>query len=420
MELKKNSFKFIDLFAGCGGMSLGLEEAGFSPVYVNELNHDALETYLINREQDFPYLRDKKFHSNDILNCFDKDNYFESLKKNLRKIHGSSKIDLICGGPPCQGYSRMGIRRNYAVEKKFIPSNHLYKYMAKFIEIMNPSIFLFENVEGLLKSRWTNSGVRGEIWKDVYKTFEGIAKYDVKFSLLKSKDYGIPQNRPRVILVGIKKNLTKKSNLNIDAVEAGFLPEGNENYPHIEELLSDLDDPNYPLGGSTNVYSGDPENIWQTELRTKKDGSLLMKGDELTDQEYSNHSPKTEERLKAIMKNKGVVPKKFQNKKFSIKWLPKKWGNNGPNITVTSAPDDFIHFSRPRSLTVRECARLQTFPDWYKFMGKRTTGGLRRAGNPQKKIFERELPKYTQIGNAVPVKLARQIGFHFKEILEDA
>ena len=117
MELKKNSFKFIDLFAGCGGMSLGLEEAGFSPVYVNELNHDALETYLINREHDFPYLRDKKFHSNDILNCFDKDNYFESLKKNLRKIHGSSKIDLICGGPPCQGYSRMGIRRNYGLEK---------------------------------------------------------------------------------------------------------------------------------------------------------------------------------------------------------------------------------------------------------------------------------------------------------------
>ena len=157
--------------------------------------------------------------------------------------------------------------------------------------------------------------------EDVYKTFEGIAKYDVKFSF-QSKDMEYLKIG-QVILVGIKKNLTKKSNLNIDAVEAGFLPEGNENYPHIEELLSDLDDPNYPLGGSTNAYLGDPENIWQTELRTKKDGSLLMKGDELTDQEYSNHSPKTEERLKAIMKNKGVVPKKFQNKKFSIKWLPK-------------------------------------------------------------------------------------------------
>ena len=80
-------------------------------------------------------------------------------------------------------------------------------------------------------------------------------------------------------------------------------------------------------------------------------------------------------------------------------------------------PDDFVHYSQARSPTVREWARLQTFPDWYQFAGKRTTGGIRRAGNPRESIFEREVPKYTQIGNAVPVKLALEIGKHFKKLL---
>jgi len=83
-------------------------------------------------------------------------------------------------------------------------------------------------------------------------------------------------------------------------------------------------------------------------------------------------------------------------------------------------PDDYVHFSQPRTLTVREWARLQLFPDWYRFMGKRTTGGIRRAGNPREGIFDREVPKYTQIGNAVPVGLAERVGKHFKVILEDA
>ena len=97
--------------------------------------------------------------------------------------------------------------------------------------------------------------------------------------------------------------------------------------------------------------------------------------------------------------------------------LPKKRVAQGPTITATSLPDDFVHFSQARSLTVREWARLQMFPDWYQFTGKRTTGGIRRAGNPQKGIFDREVPKYTQIGNAVPVELARRIGTSIKKII---
>ena len=97
--------------------------------------------------------------------------------------------------------------------------------------------------------------------------------------------------------------------------------------------------------------------------------------------------------------------------------LQKEWGDKGPSITVTSLPDDFVHFSQARSLSVREWARIQTFPDWYRFAGKRTTGGIRRAGNPRANIFDREVPKYTQIGNAVPVKLAFEIGKHLLKII---
>ena len=107
------------------------------------------------------------------------------------------------------------------------------------------------------------------------------------------------------------------------------------------------------------------------------------------------------------------------SQKFSQRLLKSRWGNGSPNITATSLPDDYVHFSQPRSLTVREWARIQMFPDWYQFSGKRTTGGIRRAGNPQAGIFDREVPKYTQIGNAVPVKLAEAIGSHLKKIIDE-
>ena len=113
----------------------------------------------------------------------------------------------------------------------------------------------------------------------------------------------------------------------------------------------------------------------------------------------------------------GKIPDEMKTKKFAQRLLPKLWNEGGPNITATSLPDDYCHFSQPRSLTVREWARLQTFPDCYQFTGKRTTGGRRRAGDPSKGDFSRETPKYTQIGNAVPVQLAEKVGKHLHALL---
>ena len=113
----------------------------------------------------------------------------------------------------------------------------------------------------------------------------------------------------------------------------------------------------------------------------------------------------------------GEIPEDMKTKKFAQRLLPEHWGEGGPSITATSLPDDYVHYSQPRVLTVREWARLQTFPDSYLFFGKRTTGGRRRAGDPDSGDWTRDLPKYTQIGNAVPVKLAEAIGKHLKKLI---
>ena len=177
MSKNKDTFNFIDLFAGCGGMSLGLENAGFEPVYVNELNPDALETYMMNRRDYYPDL--EHFKSNNIKELVgNKGNGLEILKQQFKKYEiDPNQVDLIVGGPPCQGYSGIGHRRLHSVEKLDIPANKLYKDMARVIEFFQPRIFLFENVKGLLSARWRKNGFKGEIFKDVLKTLKKIAGY---------------------------------------------------------------------------------------------------------------------------------------------------------------------------------------------------------------------------------------------------
>jgi len=413
---KKINYPIIDLFAGCGGLSLGLEQAGFTPVYVNELNNDALNTYLSNRDE-HAYLKEKGFHSNDIFELTKNEKTLKALQNNLKRKFNISKGDLslVVGGPPCQGYSGIGHRRSYSVDKKDLPSNFLYREMSKVIKFFEPKIFIFENVRGLLSAKWTKNGKKGEIFEDVKKEFNNLKNYDVSDFLIHAKDYGVPQNRPRVLIIGIRKDL----NFDGEGKYAnGYLPKPTNDYPHPEELLSDLIDKNYEDWLVTKKYLSEPKNETQIKLRTKKGkNSYYSKGDELTEQEYSNHTDTIKAKFSVMIKNNGEIPPEMKTKKFAQRLVPRKWSSSGPNITATSLPDDYVHFSQPRSFTVREWARFQTFPDWYEFKGKRTTGGIRRAGNPREGIFDRELPKYTQIGNAVPVKLAFEIGKHLLKII---
>ena len=414
-----DKYTAIDLFAGCGGLSLGLEQAGFESVYVNELNNDALESYLINRDKNNPFLRER-FNSNDVKSMILDKRYLKNLISDLKNSYGldttRGELTLLAGGPPCQGYSGIGHRRSYSVDKEQIPSNFLYQDMAFLISKLNPKIFLFENVRGLLSSRWKTGGEKGEIWSDVRKTFETLKNYNTSWALVKAKDYGVPQNRPRVLFVGIRDDL--KVNLSKSSIADGFLPDPSGKPPNPVDIFSDLVDPQYNKNFVTEKYIKNPKSDYQKQMRTKGK-KLLEKGDLLSEQEYANHNDKVVERFQYMIDNNGSIPPHLQTKKFAQRLIPRKWNDGGPNITATSLADDYVHYSQPRILTVREWARLQMFPDWYEFFGKKTTGGSRRAGNPRENNFDRELPKYTQIGNAVPVGLANKVGNHFINILED-
>ncbi len=450
--MKENpNLTLVDLFAGCGGLSLGMENAGFTPVFVNELNPDAMATYLGNRDHlvgGKPFSEQKNLHCHDAHELQGK--RLEQLVADLsslglkfpslagaRKGENCGTLDLLAGGPPCQGYSGIGHRRSYSVDKKDIPSNQLYQRMAAVICRLRPRIFLFENVRGLLHSQWTRNGDR-HIWPDVRDTFRAVQGYEVRWSLLKASDYGVPQNRPRVLLVGIRSDIAAAASSILkldpeitDAVDARFLPpSGNKPCPDLEDLLGDLVDPavgdildggDYPEGKfATSRYPSEAKTAIQRALRAARRGNTVADHAALTEHEYSKHAGRIVVKFRHMLENGGEIPGDAKTKKFSQRVLKRSWGSAAPNITVTSMPDDYVHFAQPRTLTVREWARLQLFPDWYQFKGKRTTGGLRRAGNPQEGIFDREVPKYTQIGNAVPVGLAEEVGNHFRKVLIEA
>ena len=533
----RDNLTSIDLFAGCGGLSLGLEQAGFETIFVNELNADAMESFLINREHN-PYLKEPANRAYDLLEITQKPEALRSLRKRLHSEFGD--IGVVCGGPPCQGYSGIGHRSTFKelnARKEAIPTNHLYKEMAKFIQELAPRAFIFENVRGLLSARKTAQGHKGEFWKDIQTEFKAIQAippkknkalgYVVQWKLLLAKDYGVPQNRPRVIMIGIREDVHAQLPDSVkENTKDSFYPPKTNGAPDLIDVLGDLvDDAHNTSGGSTLHYpkNANPKNKYQKELRRKsRNGAVPKQGDPLTEHDYSKHSPQVVRKYKRIHKSgqsllgpqqqqlanercrryieyknpayknkilkerfvadfapllteteleeirleemdssakertiyvrnldevektiatameegsskwkklqtedkdriqynlKKIQVKKAYQKKFSQRLLPERWDENGPNITITGGTEDLIHFSQPRTLTVREWARLQGFPDWYQFAGPRTTGGRRRAGDPSKGDWTRDLPKYTQIGNAVPVKLATEIGTHLKKLI---
>ena len=300
------------------------------------------------------------------------------------------------------------------------------------IKVVKPRIFLFENVKGLLSAKWTAKGDNGEIFRQVLKAFMDIDGYEVRWQLVRAKNYGVPQNRPRVLIVGISLDEGMPSTTQVKecketiieptAVADKWLPDrGEMKYPHLGELLDDL------VGGSGRstdelkdaAYWKPASTGIQKWLRTKPDGVLMDLGHELKEQEYSKHKPHVLKKFTYMLNNDGDIYHAHKTKKFAQRLLKAEWPEDGPFITATSLPDDYVHFLEPRTLTVREWARLQTFPDWYLFKGPRTTGGRRRAGDPSKGDWLRDVPRYTQIGNAVPVLLAKALGQHFIKLLKN-
>ncbi|MDB4705725.1 DNA cytosine methyltransferase, partial [Verrucomicrobia bacterium] len=397
----RRTLNFIDLFAGCGGMSLGLEMASFKPLLFSELNPSAASTYKLNRQDYGSYHLDNLSQQKEIGLCEVGDiaqlsdpssTALEKLSEHWQR-HGIREVDLVCGGPPCQGFSGIGHRRTHGYldkDRSLIPSNHLYGDMIKVIEKVRPNIFLFENVRGIVTQKW-KKGQGDSIFSHVHDDFAKISGYKIYWELVKAYEFGIPQNRPRVLLVGIKDALIKRSGLLIKNEPSsshptarlnGFLPKPTKGKVLSPvEILGDLLESEFPLNGegisavvnntaNARKYPKSPPGF--TNFFREKS---LKK---ITDHQYSNHSSRVKKRFLDMI-TKGVG---HGTRKFSQRVLPREWNDGVPNVTITSMPDDLIHYEQPRTLTVREWARFQTFPDRYMFAGPRTTGGRRRAGNP--------------------------------------
>ncbi|CAN7703191.1 DNA cytosine methyltransferase [Pseudomonas brassicacearum] len=416
---------FADLFAGCGGLSLGLSLAGLNGVFAVERDKMAFSTLSANllEKRDVPvpqfswpsWLERKAWGIDEIL---------ERHPLELSKLKG--KVHVLAGGPPCQGFSFAGKR----LESD--PRNRLFEKYVEMVKAIQPAALVLENVPGMKVAHsaksWKDLGIQLKPQSYYDKLVESLDRvgYQVLGQILDSSLFGVPQKRPRLIVIGIRKDLAHHLhggvNRAFELLEEARVKQLQElDLPETisaSDAISDLEiehvgtrpctDPSSPPGFQELAYMG-PRTPYQTLMHQGGDGSM-------DSVRLARHKPEIRERFMKIIQDpdctKGVVMHLAQREKYGLKkhrLCLMRAGNPAP--TITTLPDDVLHYSEPRILTVRESARLQSFPDWFQFRGKFTTGGSQRT---------KECPRYTQVGNAVPPYLARAIGLAIRSVLEEA
>lgn len=387
---------FVDAYAGCGGLSLGLMRAGWKGLFAIEKDPCAFETLSANLSYDWPRgIEPKPWDIHSLLSA---------RKDVLDSLAG--KVDLLAGGPPCQGFSHAGRRRPDD------PRNQLFKAYLKLVEVLQPRLLILENVRGFTcnfrapgKEPVENFAESLQQWLQVH--------YDVAFQIVHAANFGIPQTRPRYFLVAALKGLGVKRE--IDAVFedleqqiGSFLGErGLPRQPTAREAISDLE-----VGRNGTVPSRDSKGFEEISYKGPlTEYQKVMRGEckeSPTDTRLARHRPDIRDRFEAIIDTcreegllKATVPAEIREAHGMKKMVTRVLDPIDSAPTITSLPDDLLHYSEPRTLTVRENARLQSFPDWFQFKGKYTTGGNRRRN---------EVPRFTQVANAVPPLLAEQLG----------
>ncbi|MDR6919588.1 DNA cytosine methyltransferase [Chryseobacterium sp. 2987] len=515
----------IELFAGCGGMNLGLESAGFELYFANEVSPMASETFAYNfLNENLTELSENNtspVHTLWVCSDYAKDNLKNRLRENPfsgnKKITDLTKeanlggkllvgdidkllsfliknrkykelqklnIDLVSGGPPCQSFSLAG-KREKNNSKNLLPLS-----FAKFAGLTKPKVVLLENVKGIT-APFNEDNEQYFAWLEVSKAFslEGFVPLCM---MVNSKFFGIPQNRPRFILLAYRKDIFDKlfnnttdtikkevltlsrafyervnnRQLNINDIKVSdfkyydieedpnlfdgqLFPKINktvETFTSVKDAIGDLSDNN-----ESNAYKILLEDLFDTKISQqlsnfeirhhnsitqarfrvyqilekisidyKKNIINLLRGKEVIINEidlfnaissflFIIPSAKNEKRIERKLKDfedLKVLMKKLETKKHTQKALIE----NMPAPAQLTIPDDICHydFNNPRVLTVREMARIQSFPDWFVFKSKTTTGGDARKF---------EVPQYTQVGNAVPPLLAYELGNLIKNTL---
>jgi DNA (cytosine-5)-methyltransferase 1 len=393
-------YTFVDLFAGAGGFTEGLllaeGKSSFALVAASDINPTARLTYDHRfKEQlglSYPFLVE------DIRDSV----FARALATEMKKTSGCESVDIVIGGPPCQGFSVFG-RRN-----EDDPRNDLFLPYLKVIEVLTPKYFVMENVPGLA----TMYG--GKTVERIYREVERMepTRYGITGPLkVSAAGFGVPQLRERILFIGYREDCPP--------IESIPSPRGLRPVS-VEEAISDLAFLRPWESNGTYQPGFPPVSSYQ---RASRRGRLFAKyGLERQDERVENHeaarhTTEVIARFAMIEQGRGLesIPRPLwtrylrSSKKWCVRLRPDR-----PSYTVTTLPDDLIHYKQHRILTVREVARLQSFDDTFVFLGPRATGGGGR-GNKKRAV---ELPQYSQVGNAVPPLLAKGIGTALLETLD--
>jgi len=396
--MKKPQY-YIDIFAGCGGLSTGLLNAGWTGLFAIEKNADAFSTLkynLIETHNHFSWPTWLSVGEHDI------NELIKNNQKELRELQG--KVKLVAGGPPCQGFSLAGKR------DKDDQRNKLVKSYIKFIRLVSPEAIIFENVYGFTVNFKEKKGTKH--YSSYVENALKRSGYKTAYRVVDMSEYGVPQKRKRFILVAMKTHNPNLVFNTLDSNKVKFcVAKGISCKTTVQDAIGDLEKTNgtLPSPDTKGFYSGvygAVESGYQKLMRGE-----LASGVAIDSHRFVNHRENIiklhNDLLTSAPVGKRITPndKVVENlNRRGVTVLDK----NSQAPTITSIPDELVHYCEPRILTVREHARIQGFPDWYEFKGKYTSGGKRR---------KQEVPRYTQVGNAVPPLFAEQIGQALLEVL---
>ncbi|WP_312502948.1 DNA cytosine methyltransferase [Lacrimispora sp.] len=345
------SLNLLDLFCGCGGLSCGFERAGYNILLGIDNDAKALETFELNHNG-------AKSICGDITEI--------TYKKDIKPLLDGKEIDVIIGGPPCQGMSLSGPR------KFDDPRNKLYLSYIRLVEEIKPKAFVIENVPGLVAL------FDGQIKDSIIEKFTKMG-YNIQYKILCAADYGVPQSRKRVVFVGMK---------NGDFTYPDQLPE----QVTCSMALSDLPPLENEIGEEVAEYETKPQNAYQKIMREK---SNVVKN-----HIAACHSEKVRTIISLVPDggNYKNLPEQYRNSRnFHVAWT--RFASNKPAPTIDTGHRHHFHYKYNRVPTVRECARLQSFPDDFIFLGNKTQ-------------------QFRQVGNAVPPLMAQAIAKKLKKELE--
>jgi len=395
----------IDLFAGCGGLSLGLSQAGIRPLLAVEGHPDAFETYRRNLISSDEEARWPNWLPKEAIDIW---SFLERHRTDIARL--AATVDIVAGGPPCQGFTTNGRR------DRDDPRNRLVDAHLEVVALVRPSLVLIENVRGFASMAHTGGGTFPD---HVRRTLDSIG-YECWYDIVSAADFGVPQRRPRFILLGAPKG----SLPGIDPISRlktsrkSFLQSlGLGSGPTTaREAIGDLEvakngtraDPEWGNHGFEAIDYKEPDELssYAALMRDGADGPPA-------DARLARHGKDATHRMLTILETcpRGRVLSTDDRHRLGIaKRTTTPLDPEAPSPTISTLPDDLVHYSEPRTMTVREHARLQSFPDWFTFTGKYTSGGKSRRV---------DCPRYTQVGNAVPPLLARAIGQVLLGLLRD-